>query len=159
MTASTTASVDLTRTATEVVQAFFDAYRRHDVEAMVECCTETATFDYVPFEAWGKQRVLRGDGKVRTVGKTIWTGLINAFPDITNEVRSISANERGEVVAEVVIGGTQALAWGTIPACGNRYDEPHLFLFTVTPEGLIDQITAYWDSAGMSRQLGQLEVD
>ncbi|MGE3288955.1 MAG: nuclear transport factor 2 family protein [Pseudonocardia sp.] len=148
-----------TATATEVVQAFFDAYRRHDVDAMVDLCTDDADFVYVPFEAWGKQRVLRGDGKVRTVGKTIWAGLIHAFPDLTNTVESISGNERGDVVAEVVIGGTQALPWANIAARGGRYDEPHLFWFTVTADGLIGSITAYWDNAGISRQLGHLEVD
>lgn len=154
-----TASVELTRTGTEVVRAFFDAYRRQDTDAMVELCTDNADFTYVPFEAWGKQRVLRGDGKVRTVGKAIWAGLIHAFPDLTNTVTSISGNERGEVVAEVVIGGTQALAWANIAARGLRYDEPHLFLFTVTADGLIDSVTAYWDNAGISRRLGHLEVD
>lgn len=164
ITAGTGATVDLARTATEVVQAFFDAYRRHDVDAMVDYCTDHASFDYVPFEAWAKQRVLRGDGKVRTVGKTIWAGLINAFPDLTNAVTSISANERGEVVAEVTIGGTQALPWAAIAPRGKRYDEPHLFLFRVaaaptTAGGRITEIVAYWDNAGICRQLGHFEVD
>jgi steroid delta-isomerase-like uncharacterized protein len=154
-----TTTLDRTTAATGVVQEFFDAYRRHDVDAMVDLCTDNAGFTYVAFESWGKQRVLRGDGKVRTVGKAIWAGLIHAFPDLTNSVTTISGNGRGEVVAEVVIGGTQALPWANIAARGLRYDEAHLFLFTVTADGLIDSITAYWDGAGISRQLGHLEVD
>ena len=51
---------------------------------MTDLCSDNADFSYVPFEVWGKQRVLRGDGKVKTVGKTIWTGLIASFPDLTN---------------------------------------------------------------------------
>lgn len=154
-----TVTVQPARTAADVVTAFFDAYRRQDVNEMVSYCTENAGFEYVPFEAWGKQKVLRGDGKVRTIGKTIWTGLITAFPDLTNEVLSISSNDQGEVVAEVVIGGTQAAAWANMAPRGKRYDEPHLFIMTVTPDGLIDHITCYWNGAGISVQLGHYEVD
>lgn len=154
-----TVSLEPAHTAAEVVEAFFDAYRRQEVDGMVDLCTENAEFSYVPFEAWGKQRVLRGDGKVRTVGKTLWTGLINAFPDLTNQVTSINSNERGEVVAEVTIGGRQALAWANMANRGKVFAEPHLFIFTVTPDGLIGGLTAYWSNAGISSQLGHLEVD
>jgi len=64
-------SVTSIPSAVEVVTAFFDAYRAHDVERMVELCADNADFHYVPFEVWGKQRVIRGDGKVRTIGKVI----------------------------------------------------------------------------------------
>ena len=39
--------------AAAAVTAFFDAYRRHDVEAMVELCTENTDFEYVPFNQEG----------------------------------------------------------------------------------------------------------
>jgi ketosteroid isomerase-like protein len=146
-------------TAAAVVTEFFDRYRHHDVEAMTDLCSLNADFFYVPFEIWGKQRVLRGDGKVRTVGKTLWRGLINAFPDLTNEVRSVSANDDGDVVVQVDIGGTQQLAWGFAAPTGRAYSEPHLFIFRVGEDGLIDSVTAYWDNAGISRQLGHNEVD
>jgi ketosteroid isomerase-like protein len=146
-------------TAAAVVTEFFDRYRHHDVEAMTDLCSLNADFFYVPFEIWGKQRVLRGDGKVRTVGKTLWRGLINAFPDLTNEVRSVSANDDGDVVVQVDIGGTQQLAWGFAAPTGRPYSEPHLFIFRVGEDGLIDSVTAYWDNAGISRQLGHNEVD
>ena len=67
--------------AEAAVRAFFAAYRAHDVERTVDLCAEGAGFRYVPFEVWGRQRVLYGEGKVRTVGKVIWTTLIDAFPD------------------------------------------------------------------------------
>jgi hypothetical protein len=86
-----------TSTAVKVVETFFDAYRARDVEAMVRACSECADFHYVPFEIWGKQRVLRGDGKVRSIGKVLWTGLIESFPDLTNEVTSIHADDAGNV--------------------------------------------------------------
>ena len=138
---------------------FFDAYRAHDVERMVDLCADMAELRYVPVEMWGRQRVVRGDGKVRTIGKVFWTGLIDAFPDLTNEVTSIHADADGNVAAEVTIGGTQAKDWGSIGCQGLRYDLPHLFLMHVDGAGAIDRIVAYWDSAEMQRQLGRLEVD
>ena len=107
--------------AAGVVTEFFDRYRAHDVEGMTDLCAMNAAFSYPPVELWGKQRVLRGDGKVRTIGKPLWTGLI-------------------------------------APA-GRHYREPHLFIFHVGPDLLIDSITAYWNDAGISQQLGHTEVD
>ncbi|MBB5916622.1 ketosteroid isomerase-like protein [Nocardia transvalensis] len=142
-----------------VVAEFFERYRAHDVDGMTDLCSVNADFSYPPFEMWGKQRVLRGDGKVGTVGKAIWTGLIAAFPDLTNTVHTIEANEDGDVVAQVDIGGTQQYPWGYVLPAGKAYTEPHLFVFKVSGDGLIDSITGYWNNAGLSRQLGHMEVD
>jgi ketosteroid isomerase-like protein len=154
----TTAALE-PKTAQQAVESFFDAYRRQDVDGMVERCSENADFHYVPFEVWGKQRVIRGDGKVGTIGKTLWTGLIRAFPDLTNTVTSLSSNADGDVVAEVTIGGTQSMAWANIANRGRSFAEPHLFVLAVDDEGLITSITGYWNAAGISSQLGHFEVD
>ena len=145
--------------AAAAVRGFFDAYRAHDVEGMVDLCAEGAGFRYVPFEVWGRQLVLYGEGKVRSVGKVIWTALIDAFPDLANAVTSLRANGDGDVAAEVDIGGTQAKDFGIIACTGGHYQVPHLFLFRVTGDGLIDDIVAYWDNVGWKKQLGCLEVD
>ena len=145
--------------AIRAVHYFFDAYRRHDVEAMVDVCADNANFRYVPAEVMRKQQVIRGDGKVRGVGKTWWSSLIDAFPNLTNAVNWIGNDEEGNVAAEVMISGTQAKAFGTIANSGKHYDLVHLFLFHVNREGLIDDIVAYWDTADWYRQLGRLECD
>ena len=145
--------------AEATVRTFFDAYRAHDVERMVELCAEGAGFRYVPFEVWSRQRVLHGEGKVRTVGKAIWTTLIDAFPDLTNAVTSLRADPDGNVAAEACIAGTQARDFGIIACVGGRYELPYLFLFHVTVDGLIDDIVAYWDNVDWKRQLDCLEVD
>jgi len=147
------------RTAGQVVTEFFDRYRAHDVEGMTDLCSINADFSYVPFEIWGKQRVLRGDGKVGTVGKTIWAGLINSFPDLSNTVHTLEANDDGDVVVEADIEGTQRLAWGFAAPAGRHYCEPHLFIFHLDEDLLIDSITGYWDNAGINRQLGHADVD
>lgn len=146
-------------TATATVGKFFDAYRAQDVERMVDLCTDNAGFRYVPFEVWTHQRVLHGDGKVRTIGKAIWTALIDAFPDLTNSVTRAQADDQGNVMAEVGIGGTQAKDFGVIACAGRHYDLPHLFLFHVDGDGLIDDLVAYWDNVHWKEQLGWLEVD
>jgi ketosteroid isomerase-like protein len=157
---TTTAATSRTRhSASQAVTDFFAAYGRHDVETMADMCTDNADFSYIPFEAWGKQRVIRGDGKVRTVGKVLWTGLINSFPDLFNQVHTVDANDDGDVVVTCDIGGTQQVAWGFIAAQGRAFSEPHLFIFHVDEAGLIDKVKAYWDGAGFNRQLGHVEVD
>jgi ketosteroid isomerase-like protein len=146
-------------TAKATVNGFFDAYRARDVERMVELCTDSADFRYVPFEVWGRQRVLHGDGKVCTVGKPIWTALIDAFPDLTNTVDSVCADADGNVAVQADIGGTQAKDFGVIACAGCHYELPHLFLFHVTGHGLIDDVVAYWDNAQWKKQLGWFEID
>src|SRR5690349_19490813 len=111
--------------AVDVVTAFFDAYRVQDVERMVELSTDNADFHYVPFEVGGKQRVIRGDGKARTIGKALWRTLIVSFPDLTNEIMYITSDDEGNVAAEVMISGTQAKPFGSIGNQGLHYDLPH----------------------------------
>jgi steroid delta-isomerase-like uncharacterized protein len=141
------------------VEAFFDAYRAQDVDAMVRACSDSADFHYVPFEVSGTQRKLHGDGKVRSIGKELWRGLIACFPDLTNQVMSIHGDDAGNVAVEVTIGGTQAKVWGTVDPRGRKFSVPHLFLFRVNDAGLIDMISAYWDSAEMYQQLNRLALD
>jgi ketosteroid isomerase-like protein len=159
ITASTATSAEARISPVETIEAFFLAYREHDVEGMTDLCSDNADFSYIPYEVWGKQRVIRGDGKVRTVGKTLWSGFINAFPDFSNTVHTITANETGDVVVQVDLLGTQQLPWGFIRPAGRYFSEPHLFLFHIDEQGLIDRVSAYWNNAGISRQLGHLEVD
>jgi len=145
--------------AAKVARTFFDAYRARDIEAMVAACSEGAELHYVPFEMWGKQRVVRGDGKVRGIGKVLWTGLVESFPDLTNDVTSVHADDAGNVAAEVTIRGTQAKVWGTIDNRGRSFAVRHLFVLRVGDQGLIDAVTAYWDGAELNRQLGRVEID
>jgi predicted ester cyclase len=102
---------------------------------------------------------VHGDGKVCTVGKAIWTALIDAFPDLTTTVTSLRADDDGNVAAEVIIGGTQARAFGVIACAGGHYELPHLFLFHVAGDGLIDDVVSYWDNAHWKKQLDWFEVD
>jgi steroid delta-isomerase-like uncharacterized protein len=145
--------------SSQSVVAFLKAYGEHDVETMVELCTDNADFRYVPSEIVRKQRVIRGEGKVRGVGKTYWIALIDAFPDLSNKVTNLIEDGNGNVAAEVVFSGTQGKDFGTLANQQGHYDLPHLFLFHVDRDGLIDDIVTYWDTANWYRQLGRVECD
>ena len=145
--------------AAQAVESFFDAYRAHDVDRMVDLCDEMAAFRCVSFEVRRRQRVIRGDGKVRTIGKIVWAGLIEAFPDLANEVMNIISDNNGNVAAEVMIGGKQAKAWGDIESRGRSFWTPHLFIFHLNHCGKIDSIRSYSDNASARVQLGSLEID
>jgi predicted ester cyclase len=149
----------LKKAPAEIVSEFFAAYRKHDVAGMADLCADNADFHYLPVEIWGKQWVIRGDGKVNGIGRVLWSGLITAFPDLSNEVTSLSSAPDGTVVAEVMLSGRQAGPWGAIGNRGQQFTLPHLFVLHVNSEELIDSITAHWDNASFYRQLGHAEVD
>lgn len=143
----------------QTVHQFFDAYRVHDVNGMAALCDFNADIDYVPFEIARRQRVVRGTGKIHGIGKTMWSALIDAFPDLSNKIEWIDSDRVGNVAVEVFIGGTQIKPFGTIPSKGLRYWVSHLFMFEVNPKGMITSISAVWDGATMNKQLGYAEVD
>ncbi len=88
-------------TGVAVVEEFFAQQRKRDVVGMAELCSPRAKFDYVPFVSHDKQRVVTGKGYVNGVGRTIWALGFRAFPDLTNKVHEVFADEDGNVVAEV----------------------------------------------------------
>ena len=141
------------------VNDFFDFYRKHDVDGMVSLCTENARFNYVPFEAWGEQRVVRGTGHVRGIGKATWATFIDSFPDLSNKVNFVDSDENGNAVAEVVIGGRQKKPFGTIGNLGKEYKLPHVFVFKFDENEKIDMINGYWDGTDLYKQLGRNEID
>lgn len=145
--------------ATAVVEDFFAKHRAHDVVGMGELCAARAKFDYVPFVAHDKQRVVTGNGYVNGMGRTIWALGFRAFPDASNEVHDVFAADDGTVVAEVTLTGTQAAPYLTLAPRGESFSERHLFRFHVDGDGKIDDITAYWNAGGMNAQLGHVELD
>ena len=64
--------------------------------------------------------MLYGEGKVCTVGKMIWTTLMDAFPNMADfwPLNSLRADGDGNVAAKAGIGGTQAKDFGIIACTG-----------------------------------------
>lgn len=140
-----------TTPAIEIARSFFAAYNAHQVDKMVAACSEDARLRYVPM---GDQ----GQGKARQLGKTIWSSLIAAFPDLHVTVQSLFGDER-HAAAEVVIGGTQQKDFFQIPNQGKHYELPHAFLVEIDAKGQIAGITCYWDNASFYAQLGKTSLN
>jgi steroid delta-isomerase-like uncharacterized protein len=141
--------------AMDTARSFFVAYDKHDVNKMLAACDENAELRYMPMGSYGT-------GKVRELGSAIWTGLIDAFPDLHVTVQSMFGDE-SNIAAEVVIGGTQRkdLDYGEmrIPSYGKHYELPHVFLLQMNESGLITEVAAYWDNASFYSQLGKTTLD
>jgi hypothetical protein len=86
----------------EAARSFFNAYHAHDVNRMIAACSEDAQSRYVPP---GSQ----GQGKVREVGKAIWSSIIDAFPDLTasearEQVMAVKLNRAAFNYAKELVG-------------------------------------------------------
>jgi steroid delta-isomerase-like uncharacterized protein len=136
-----------TISAAEAARSFFASYNAHQVDKMVAACSEDARLRYVPM---GSQ----GEGRARELGKRIWSGLIDAFPDLHVTVQSLFDDGR-HVAAEVVIGGTQQKDFLQIRSRGRHYELPHAFLLELNDRGQISDLAAYWDNASFYSQLGK----
>lgn len=145
--------------ASRTAIAFIDAYRGHDVDQMMDLLTDGARFHYVPYEVDARQRMIRGDGNAHALGKTFWASMIDAFPDLDLDIGSVTADDDGNVAMEVLLEGTQARIFGPFGSIGSHFDLPHLFIFKVSRDGLIEDLSAYWDMAHWYEQLGRFELD
>lgn len=142
-----------------VVSRFFDAFQRHDVDEMVELCDWNADFNYPPLEFIGVQRQLKAIGKVRGVGKIVWSGMFHSFPNLSVTIEQISTNPEGFAAVEATLSGTQNAPWGMCDALGRSFSEDHLFLMQVGPDNRLTSLSAYWNDGSVCRQLGHYEVD
>lgn len=126
---------------------FMFSYQQRSVEKMLDCCDPDGA---VYFEPLGES----GKGKIGELGKAIWSGLIDCFPDIDNTLDAAVAEEDNMVRCQVVIRGTQAGDFAEIKNNGKHFDSDHIFIFHLNPEHKIDSIHINWDHADFKRQLG-----
>jgi putative intracellular protease/amidase len=68
-------------TTLEATHRFFEHYCRQDVDAMVGLFTENGTIDYIPAAM---------AGLAAETGRKVWTGLIEGFLDLTNEITAVA---------------------------------------------------------------------
>ena len=126
---------------------FMFAYQQHNVTKMLGLCEENGTIHFESLSEAGK-------GKIHELGKGIWTGLIESFPDIDNTLDAAVAEDEHTVRCQVVISGTQKKEFAGIPNKGLRFDSDHIFIFRLNDAGKIDDIRISWDHADLKRQLG-----
>ncbi|GBQ65401.1 hypothetical protein AA103196_1122 [Ameyamaea chiangmaiensis NBRC 103196] len=111
----------------KTVESFFEAYRRKDIDAMLGCFSDHGTINYIPAGL---------DGPARDKGVAIWSGLMDVFPDQTNEITALYSGDDGRsVTVEVMISDTQAKDGFGIPNQGKRYALPHAFIRTGSTDG------------------------
>lgn len=135
----------------KIASDFFEAYNSQDTTKAVSLASENGTFRYIPLGDNGKGKIKGGEG-------TTWDGIANAlissFPDLSNDVKSITVDDQGNAIVQVFIGGTQEKEILGIPSKGEYYNVEHLFILGFNDEGLIDEITSYWDNWDWFQQIG-----
>lgn len=127
--------------------SFMFSYQQRDVEKMLSFCDQDGEIYFKPMGQAGK-------GKIMELGKTIWTSLIDCFPDIDNTVDVAIAGDGDMVRCQVSISGTQEKDFADIPNKGKHFDSDHIFIFHLNEDGKINRIEIEWDHADLKRQLG-----
>jgi predicted ester cyclase len=126
---------------------FMFAYQKKDIDKMLSFCDPGGDIYFAPMGEAGK-------GKIGELGRSLWTMLIDSFPDIDNTLDAAIAESNDVVRCQVVITGTQVKEFAGIPSKGLRFDSDHIFIFHLNPANKIDSIEVQWDHADFQRQLG-----
>ena len=126
---------------------FFSAYQDMDVERMLALCEPDSTISFVPLGA-------DYAGKLYEVGKAVWEGLMNAFPNLDNTVKGQQYNDTSDsVTCKVVIFGKQEKEFAGLPPKGNDFDSEHIFIFRFNEAGKIADLAINWDHESFVNQL------
>ena len=125
---------------------FMFAYQQRAVDKMLSYCDKNGDIFFKPLGEAGK-------GKIHELGKAIWSGLIDSFPNIDNTVDAAIAEDGDSVRCQVVIRGTQEKDFADIPTKGKTFDSDHIFIFHLNEDGKIDRLQIEWDHADLKRQL------
>lgn len=126
--------------------AFFNAYDDLDTARMIGLAAPNATVHFLPLGNDGRDSFWE-------FGKAVWDLLIDCFPDISNTVDSLTA-EDDRVMANVTIEGTQAKDFMGVVSKGRRFTCDHIFVFRFNEVDQIQQLTIDWNHAEFVNQLG-----
>jgi steroid delta-isomerase-like uncharacterized protein len=127
-------------TAKRIAQQFFEAYDRHDVDAMTALCTGDARGRYVPY---GRESV----ALIRGGLDAIWRAFPKAVPEFRVEVVEMILAEGNTVVAQTVMSGPIPPDPLGISKKGVAVAIPHVFILRFAADGKISRLDAYWDNA------------
>lgn len=116
---------------------FFSAYQDLEIDRMLGLCDPHGTIAFVPLGS-------DFNGKIYKVGKSVWVGLMDAFPDLDNTVNAMEYDEKDKVTCKVDIYGTQKKDFAGLPAKGKRFRSEHIFIFQFTDEDKIFNIQVDW---------------
>jgi steroid delta-isomerase-like uncharacterized protein len=143
-----TSSPVLTSTPTQTVQAFLDAFARHDVAAAIAAADPRVAVIVHPLgiDATGTERL-----------NDLLTDLVRAFPDLMISVSRVIAT--GDVVTVLFKAeGTQAADYAGAMNQEKHLDIDQAWRFTVA-DGRLTEISAYWCQAQLYRRLAVKRYD
>jgi SnoaL-like domain len=140
-----------TATAEQTARDFFSRYNEQNIPAMIELFTDAGIVEYVP---------LHLEGPVGEIGPGSWGVLVDAFPDLHNEIGQITVSENGKrAFVDVMIGGKQVKDTFGITNQNKTYWLRHLFVFDFDAVGKIERVTSFWDSVDWYSQLGKTSIN
>jgi steroid delta-isomerase-like uncharacterized protein len=138
----------LTRTPTQTVQAFLDAFARHDIDGAMALVDLQVAVTVHPFGL---------DESGADVLRTLLADLVRAFPDLVISVSRVITTG-GVVTALFKAEGTQAAAYAGAINQEKHLDIDQAWRF-VTGGGLITGVAAYWCQAQLYRRLAVKRYD
>ena len=138
----------LTRTPTQTVQAFLDAFGRHDIDAATALAGPQVSVTVHPLGLHGT-----GADALRNV----LADLVRAFPDLLISVSRVITT--GDVVTALFKAeGTQAAGYAGAINQEKHLDIDQAWRFVVSG-GLITGVAAYWCQAQLYRRLAVKRYD
>jgi ketosteroid isomerase-like protein len=132
----------------QTVQAFLDAFARHDVDAAMAVVDPRVSVTVHPFGLYeGGADVLRA----------VLADLVRAFPDLVISVSRVITT--GDVVTALFKAeGTQSAGYAGAINTEKHLDIDQAWRF-VTVGGLITEVAAYWCQAQLYRRLAVKRYD
>ncbi len=138
----------MTTTPAQAVQAFLDAFARHDIDAAMAVTDPRVSVTVHPLG-------LREAGAEAL--REVLADLVHAFPDLLVSVSALITT--GDVVTALVKAeGTQAAGYAGAINTEKHLDMDQAWRF-VTGDGLITGVTVYWCQAQLYRRLGVKRYD
>ena len=138
----------LAGTPTQTVQAFLDAFARHDVDAAMATVDPRVSVTVHPLDVHA-----RGADSLRTV----LADLLRGFPDLMISVRRVITT--GDVVTALLRAeGTQAAGYAGAINTEKHLDIEQAWRFA-TGGGLITGVAVYWCQAQLYRRLAVKRYD
>ncbi len=132
-----------TMTILELAQRYFEAWNRHDADAVVAVFRDSGTYSD-PTTNGPLARQAIGD-----YARRLW----EAFPDLSFEVRSVAQTAARKVIAEWTMTGTNSGPFAGLPPTQRAVSVPGVDVVETQPDG-IASVTGYFDSGAVPAQLG-----
>jgi ketosteroid isomerase-like protein len=138
----------MTSTPTQTVQAFLEAFGRHDIDAAIAHLDPQVSVTVHPLG-------LRGTGPDTL--RQVLADLVQGFPDLVISVSALIAT-CDVVTAQFKAEGTQAAGYAGAINQEKHLDIDQAWRFTASG-GLISGVSAYWCQAQLYRRLAVKRYD